>query len=246
MPFLPIHLLRSGASELGIELFRDQLDQLDEFASLLVEANRRFNLTRITDPGEIVINHYLDSLLCLWALDLQPGARIIDVGTGAGFPGLPIKIARPDLALTLLDSTSKKIAFLSEAVRALGLDNVEPVHARAEQLSHQKSHRERFDTVYARALADLRVLAELCLPFVHVGGRVVAPKSDDIDEEIAAARPIIGQLGGEIEKTVRTHIPGTDIARRIVVIVKTRQTPSGFPRPYSRIASKKQADSSAA
>ena len=240
MPFLPLDILKTGASELGIELFEQQLDQLDRFAALVVEANSKFNLTRITEPRDIVVNHYLDSLLCLWSLEPAKGARVIDVGTGAGFPGVPIKIVRPDLDVTLLDGTMKKVRFLAEAAESLGLQGVEAVHGRAEALGHEKAHRERYDVVYARALADLRALAEMCLPLVRVGGFVVAAKSAEIESEIEAARSIVGQLGGAIEKIVRTHIPGTDIPRVIVVLVKLKPTPAAFPRSYPRIAGRKR------
>lgn len=240
MALLPLDLLKQGASELGIELSDAQLDQYDRFALMLIEANRQFNLTRITEPKDIVLNHYLDSLLYLWAQDAKTGARVIDVGAGAGFPGVPVKIVRPDVSITLLDGTFKKVRFLSDVIEKLGLARTDPVHARAEELAHEKDHRERYDLAYARALSDLKALAELCLPFVRIGGYVVASKGGEIDEEIKAARPIIGQLGGNIEKTVRTHIPGTDIQRSIVVMVKIKQTPAQFPRAYSRIAQKKR------
>jgi len=240
MSFLPLDTLRSGASELGFELTDEQLELFDRFASILVEANEKFNLTRITQPEDIVVNHYLDSLVCLSAQDVKREARIVDVGTGAGFPGIPIKIVRPDLQVALVDGTFKKVNFLAEAVGALGLVGIEAVHARAEDLGHEKQHRERYEVAYARALSEMKALAELCMPLVKTGGRVVATKSDGVDEEIRAARALIGQLGGSIEKTVRTHIPGTEISRRIVVIIKGKPTSPQFPRAYSRISSGKR------
>jgi len=239
MSYLPLDLLKAGASELGIELSEAQLAQFDEFAALLVEANRNFNLTRITEPEGMVISHFLDSLVCLWAQEVSGGKRVIDVGTGAGFPGIPIKIARPDLGLTLVDGTLKKIRFLAESIERLGLEGAEAIHGRAEELAHEKAYREHYDVAYARALAELPVLVELCLPFVKPGGLVVATKGPGIDAEIDAARPIIGQLGGAIEKIVRTHIPGTDVARTIPVILKTKQTPERYPRSYALIAAGK-------
>lgn len=245
MPFLPLDLLRAGALELGIDLSERQLEQCDEFAVMVVEANRQFNLTRIIEPEEMVIHHYLDSLLCLSAVDITRGAKVIDIGTGAGFPGVPVKIARPDLAVTLLDATFKKIRFLSEAIEKLGMQGVEMVHARAEELAHEKSHprgaryREQFDLACVRALSEMKVAAELCVPLVKVGGRMLAAKSAGIDEELRAARPIIGELGGTIEKIVRTHIPTTDIVRQFVVVVKSKPTPERFPRPYGMITRKK-------
>lgn len=228
--------MKTGASELGIELTDRQLELFDRYASMLVEANSRFNLTRITGPEAIVTDHILDSLLCLWAVDIPTGARVIDVGTGAGMPGLAIKIVRPDLQVDLLDGTAKKIGFLCEVIAELALAEVEAIHARAEELGNDKAHRERYDVVTARALAELGVLAELCLPFARPGGRVIACKGPEVHEELAAARQMISKLGGTVEKTVRTHIPATDIGRTMVVIAKTRPTPSQFPRHYSRIA----------
>jgi len=261
--FLPIDLLRDGARELGIELTDAQLAQLDEFASLLVQTNRTLNLTRITEVSEIVTNHYLDSLTCLAAHRIAEGARVIDIGTGAGLPGIPIKIARPDLHLTLLDSSGKKLRFIEEAIARLthcsgrplsrpgersgrplsrpGGDGEPPlrvmlVHARAEDAGRDPAHREAYDVAVTRALADMKTLAELCLPLVKVGGVLIAQKSEDTGSEIDAARPLIGQLGGSIEKVARITLPYTDVTRRVVVIRKTKTTPPGFPRAYSRIA----------
>lgn len=239
MAFIPLDVLKAGASELGIDLSDRQLDLLDKFASLLVDANRQLNLTRITEPEDIVTKHYLDSLLYLWTFDFVEGASVVDVGAGAGFPGIPIKIARPDLRVVLLDSTAKKVRFLEHAISKLALDDVEAVHGRAEDLAHQKNYREQFDAAVARALAELKILAELCLPLVRVGGGVVASKGEEIDDELAAARSVIGQLGGVVEKTVRTHIPCTNIVRRLIVITKARQTPAQFPRSYAQISRRK-------
>ncbi|MHB9036479.1 MAG: 16S rRNA (guanine(527)-N(7))-methyltransferase RsmG [Armatimonadota bacterium] len=239
MSYIPIDDLRAGALELGIELSEEQLEQFDRFAEFLAETNQKFNLTRITDPREVVTSHFLDSLTCLQALSPKKDARVIDVGAGAGFPGIPIKIVRPDLRVTLLDSTSKKVQFMSDAVKLLGLTGIEAVHGRAEALGRDKNFRERFDLAYARALSELRVLAELCLPLVKVGGHVVAQKSEGIDDELASARPAIGQFGGRVENVVQVRIPLTEVTRRLVVISKTKPTPETFPRPYGRITKPK-------
>lgn len=239
MPSIPLDMLKTGASELGIELSDQQLAQFDEFCAFMLETNAKLNLTRITQPEEIVTKHLLDSLLCLQSVELPKGGRLIDVGTGAGFPGIALKIARPDLLVTLLDGTFKKVGFLSEVIERLGIQGVSPIHARAEDLAQEKDHRERYDAAFARALSDLKTAAELCLGFVRLGGRFVAQKGPEIDKEIDQARPIIGQLGGVIEKTVRTHIPDTDIARTLVVIVKAKPTPARFPRSYAQITRSK-------
>lgn len=235
MTFLPLDILRDGAAELGIDLSESQLAHLDDFAAFLVEANSRFNLTRITQPEDIVTLHYLDSFTCLAALDVKPGGSIIDVGSGAGFPGIPIKIARPDLSVTLLEATRKKSDFIAEAIRRMGFENTIALNARAETIGRDPEHRECYDAAYARALSEIRVLAELCLPLVRPGGYVVAQKGRDIDEELIAARPIIGRLGGRVEDVKQMRIPGTDIIRRLVLIEKAKPTPAGYPRAYARI-----------
>jgi 16S rRNA (guanine527-N7)-methyltransferase len=240
MSFLPLDKLKSGALDIGIELSDAQLGQFDEFAAFLVETNEKFNLTRITDPEAIVIKHFLDSLLCLGAVEFAHGSRVIDIGTGAGFPGIPIKTARPDLRVTLVDSTSKKVRFLQQAIVRLGLEGVEAVHARAEEFAGDNSLREGYDVACCRALASLRIAAELCLPFVRIGGRMIAQKSEEIDQEVAEARPMMGKLGGRIEKIVRAHIPGTDIIRGLVVVQKAKVTPCEFPRAYAQIAKTKK------
>lgn len=248
---LPIEMLKDGARELGIELSDDQLWQLDRFAQLLVKANKTLNLTRITDPTEIVVSHYLDSFTCLAAVKIKPNARVIDIGTGAGFPGVPVKIVRSDLDVTLLDSAAKKLKFVESALCELaesskqraespegGPISCRLVHARAEEAGRDSAHREHYDVAFARALADMKVLAELALPLVKVGGILIAQKSEGADEEIDAARPLIGQLGGRIENIRRIAIPSTDIIRQLVVIIKAKPTPPQFPRPYAQITRK--------
>ena len=239
MPFLPLQLLSDGAYELGVGLSVEQLEQLDAFALLMIEANKTHNLTRITEPESIVTLHYLDSFTTLSALDFRQKARIIDVGAGAGFPGIPIAVARPDLSVTLVDSTGKKIAFLHDAIEHLGISNATAIHARAEDLGRDKAHRERYDFACARALAQMCVLAELCLPLVRVGGAVIAQKSADIDSEMDRARPLIGQLGGHVENNVSTHIPYTDITRKLLVMLKAKPCPEAYPRAFAQMVKKK-------
>lgn len=235
MTFLPLDKLESGAEELGIELSDAQLGQFDTFAEFLVETNEKFNLTRITTPEAIVTNHYLDSLLCLSAVEFARDSSVIDIGTGAGFPGIPLKIARPDLRIVLVDATAKKVRFCEEAIERLGLSGITAVCARAEDIASENGYRESFDVACCRALADLKIAAELCLPLARLGGRVIAQKSEEISEELNSARTIIGTLGGLVEKTVRTHIPDTDIARSLVVLRKAKPTPCRFPRAYAQI-----------
>jgi len=235
MAFLPLDVLKSGCSDLWLELTDEQLRLLDEFASLLCECNTNLNLTRITDPNAIVTNHYLDSLTSLSAVRLQEGSRVVDVGTGAGFPGMPIKVARPDLHVTFMDSTLKKLDFIRDAAERLEIGGVEFAHARAEDAGHRRQFRESYDAAFARALADMSVLAEFCLPLVRVGGQLIAQKGHECEAELTAARPIIGELGGVVEKVARVHIPHTEITRTIIVIAKARSCPQIFPRSYPRI-----------
>lgn len=237
--FLPVELLRTGAEELDISLNDDQIGQFDCFARLLAETNRTLNLTRITQPDQIVTGHYLDSLTCLAAINIKQGVRVIDVGAGAGFPGIPMKIARPDLDMTLMDSSAKKLKFIEDAISELGLDGARTVHARAEDAGRDSDHRETYDIAIARALADMTILVELCLPLVKVGGVFIAQKSDSSANEVDAARPLIGQLGGSIEKVRQITIPKENIVRRLVVVRKHSPTPPQFPRPFSRIAKSK-------
>lgn len=239
MSFLPLELLKSGAQKLEIELTDQQLQQFDDFASFMVETNQKFNLTRITEPEDIVVSHLLDSLTCLAAFPIKDEASVIDVGAGPGFPGIPIKIVRPDIKVTLMDATYKKVEFLTEAVMRLGLEDVDPLYARAEEAGRDPRYRERYDVAFARALSEMKIVAELCLPLVRVGGKVIAQKSTDIDGELAQAKPIIGQLGGTINGIKDIGIPCSDITRRLVVISKVKPTPKEFPREYAKIARKK-------
>ena len=208
-------------------------DKLDQYASLLVEWNEKMNLTAITDPEGIVIKHFLDSLLLLKAYPLEEGASMIDVGTGAGFPSIPVAAARPDLKLTLLDSLQKRIHFLETVCDSLSIP-AQCIHARAEEAGRMDDFREQYDCATARAVARLRELAEYCLPFVRVGGSFVALKGGEIEEELEEAKFAVKQLGGKIEKVEKFTLPG-DLGRSIVVIRKTRSTPAKFPRPSGKI-----------
>jgi 16S rRNA (guanine527-N7)-methyltransferase len=236
--FLPIEMLQSGAAEMGIKLDEARTNMLDQFARMLVDTNQTLNLTRITEPEQIITGHYFDSFTCL-AIPIRREARVIDIGSGAGFPGIPMKIVRPDLDLTLLDSSRKKLGFLDGAIERLGLDNIQTLHIRAEDAGRDGQYREAYDVAVTRALADMKILAELCLPLIKVGGMLIAQKSDSAIEEIEAARAHIGQLGGRIEKVKAVIIPKDFVARRLVVVTKIRPTPSGFPRAFSRIKKSK-------
>ena len=223
-------ILTDGGRELGIEVDGGRIRQFQGYLELLLDWNQRINLTAITDPAEVAIKHFLDSLSCLTVVRLTEGQRLIDVGTGAGFPGLPLKIMRPGLQLTLLDSLQKRLAFVEAVSRELGLAGVKIVHLRAEEAGQKKDLREGFDLVTARAVARLDVLAELCLPLARVGGVFLALKGAAASEEVEIAREAVKELGGEVEGLSSIALPFLVDRRGIVLIRKVKETPSRFPR----------------
>ena len=223
-------ILAQGLPTLGID--QECIPQLIEFSRLLLEKNQVMNLTAITEPGEVATLHLLDSLAVAAAGDLA-GKKVIDVGTGAGFPGVPLAIALPNASLTLLDSLGKRVNFLEETCRALGLQNVTCVHARAEEFA--AAHRESYDVAVSRAVAALPVLCELCLPLVKVGGVFLAMKSSHSQEETEQAAKAISLLGGKLEDVTDYSIPTTDVTHRLLVIRKLSPTPKKYPRRFAQI-----------
>ena len=219
-------ILKEGSKKLGIDLSDAQIDTLIKYKELLGEWNENINLTAITDDFGVYTKHFLDSLTTL--LTDKVKGDVIDVGTGAGFPGLVLKIAKPEINLTLLDSLNKRINFLKEVSSEMGLEGIEFIHARAEDGARRE--REKFDTVVSRAVANMTVLAELCLPFVKVGGYFLALKGPMAEEELANAKRAIKILGGEIEDIFSAEIPFTDLSHKIIIIKKVRQTPMQYPR----------------
>ena len=229
-------LIQTGLAQLG-QAGRVPLDapaKLARYGELLLEKNRVMNLTAITEPADVAALHMLDcaALLGCAALD---GKSLIDVGTGAGFPGLVLKTLVPSLEVTLLDALNKRLDWLDETARALELEDVRTVHGRAEETGRDPDFRERFDFAAARAVADLRVLCELCLPFVQVGGRFLAMKGPDCGHEVDRARPAMEQLGGRLERCFDYPIPHTQVAHRVVVVEKTAPTPEQYPRRWAKI-----------
>lgn len=220
--------LGSMAADYGISLTGEMLSEFEVYASLLTEWNQKMNLTAITDPGEVAVKHFLDSLLVLRALEVPQGASLIDVGTGAGFPAVPMRIVRGDLRVTLLDSLRKRIAFLSALSDALGQAN-DLIHGRAEEYGRRPDCREKFDLATARAVAALPALCEYCLPFVRVGGCFIALKGGDVEEEAAAAAEAVRLLGGRITD-VRSFVLPDSSARSIIIIKKISHTPAKYPR----------------
>lgn len=234
-------LLRRLAAAYAVELDSVACDKLDAYAALLAEWNERMNLTAITDPTGVVVKHFADSLTAVQFLPQTNGFSLIDVGTGAGFPGIPLAVVRPDMRLTLLDSLNKRLVFLEEVCRVLDIP-VQRVHARAEEGGRKPELREQFDVATARAVASLPVLLEYCLPFVRPGGRFVAMKGPDSDEEYRAAGSALTRLGGDVGEVHRLLLPPQPYEgleqqeRRIFVFYKTKVTPPAYPRASAKIA----------
>ena len=226
-------IIRSGLAAMGIEA-PNAPGLLAKYGELLVEKNQVMNLTAITEPDLVAQLHFLDSAALLGAADFK-GKRVIDVGTGAGFPGLPLRILEPSIDLTLLDSLDKRINWLREMCSVLGANNVTCVHARAEEQALVAGYHDTFDIAVSRAVADLRLLSELCLPYVKVGGCFLAMKGVGSDEELSTAMSAIRLLGGKALSPYDYTIPGTDVRHRVVVIEKIAPTPKGYPRRWAKI-----------
>lgn len=227
-------LITNGLSQLDLTPPQGAAAQLAEYGRLLLSQNQVMNLTAITQPDEVARLHFLDSAALLGCTAFA-GKQLIDVGTGAGFPGMVLRLLVPDLRLTLLDSLGKRLDWLGTVCQTLELDDVQRLHARAEEQGHVPGWRESFDIATARAVADLRVLCELCLPFVKVGGHFLAMKTDECAAECATAAHAIAQLGGTLLPDYVYTIPGTDITRRVVMIEKTAPTPERYPRRWAKM-----------
>lgn len=227
-------LLKNEADVLSVFLDKIAIERMDRYAQKLVETNEHLNLTAITEPSEILYKHFLDSLTVLKAVELPPGARCIDVGTGAGFPGAVLLMARPDLHVTFLDGTRKKLSFIRDTLDELGF-TADVVHMRAEEAGQSGKHREQYDLVTARAVANLRELCEYCIPFTRIGGIFIAMKSVRSEEEIAEAQSAIRLMGGRIDKILSFTLPQAG-ERTLICIKKISQTPAKYPRPSAKIA----------
>ena len=225
-------ILRQGLAALSLP--QDAAPVLEKYGSLLLAKNQEMNLTAITEPEQVARLHMLDCAALLNCADFRD-KRVLDVGTGAGFPGMVLKIVEPSLSLTLLDSLNKRIDWLREIAPELGIGELTAIHGRAEEYGQMPEYREQFDLVTSRAVADLRVLCELCLPFVRPGGLFLAMKGPNCQEEKDAANRCITTLGGQLRKDAVYQIPGTEITHRVVVIEKKSPTPSRWPRRFSKI-----------
>lgn len=229
-------LLKNEAKAQDIDLCDTKLDQFDKYAELLVYWNERINLTAILDPEEILYKHFLDSLMLLKYTDIPTGAKLIDVGTGAGFPGVVLLIARPDICITLMDSTKKKLTVIEDILENIGL-SANVVHSRAEDAGKSEAFREQYDFATARAVTNLRDLSEICIPFVKKGGYFIPLKGADAKEEINSAENAIDTLGGKLIKTDFFTLKEYG-ERAVIHIEKISQTPSKYPRPHAQITKK--------
>lgn len=223
-------LLEIKLKELNIQINEIQKKQFDTFYSMLVEWNKVMNLTGITEYEEVIEKHFVDSLSIVNIFDLSEVNTVIDVGTGAGFPGIPLKIAFPHLKITLLDSLNKRIHFLDSVIDELKLDGIYTIHGRAEDFAKKDDYRERYDLCVSRAVANLSTLSEYCLPYIRIGGIFISYKSGDVDDEVLESKKAISILGGKLDNVVKFQLPGTDINRSFIKIEKIKNTGKKYPR----------------
>lgn len=229
-----LNVFYDGLDKLNITISDRQIEQFISFYDILIERNKVMNLTAITEPVEVIEKHFLDSLSLVRAVDLTGEMKVIDVGTGAGFPGIPLLISYPQLHITLLDSLNKRIGFINDVIKLLNLKNVETIHGRSEELGKNKKYREQYDLCVSRAVANMSVLSEYCIPFVKSGGKFVSYKSGNFTEEVKNAANSVEKLGGKLGEIVDFSMTdskrGDKIGRSLVVIDKVKETPNKYPR----------------
>lgn len=221
---------KNGLQQLHIALSEKQMEQFLQYYELLVEKNKVMNLTAITEFDEVVEKHFLDSVSLTKQMDLHQPLKVLDLGTGAGFPGIPLKIVFPELEITLMDSLNKRILFLQDVISSLQLENIEAVHGRAEEAAKNKKYRESFDLCVSRAVANISTLSEYCLPFVKVGGSFISYKSSTIEDELKDGKKGIAILGGKVKDVYKFTLPDSELQRSFVIIEKEKKTPKAYPR----------------
>lgn len=221
---------KNGLQQLHIELSEKQMEQFLQYYEMLVEKNKVMNLTAITEFDEVVEKHFLDSVSLTKQMDLHQPLKVLDLGTGAGFPGIPLKIVFPELEITLMDSLNKRVLFLQDVISSLQLQDIEAVHGRAEEAARNKKYREGFDLCVSRAVANISTLSEYCLPFVKIGGSFISYKSSTIEDELEDGKKGIAILGGKVKNVYKFTLPDSELQRSFVVIQKEKKTPKAYPR----------------
>jgi 16S rRNA (guanine527-N7)-methyltransferase len=231
-------LMNEACQKDGLEFNEDKYNKFMKYKELLIEWNEKINLTAIKDEEGIIKKHFIDCIKCFRFDKVKEAKNIIDIGTGAGFPGIPMAIMDDSKQILLMDSLAKRVTFLNEVIKSLNLKNVKAMHGRAEELSKEIEYRESYDIAISRAVANLKMLSELCIPYVKVNGYFVAMKGPSVDEEIEIAGSMIGNLGGVIKEVIQVEIEDTDLRHNMVVVKKEKETPKNFPRKWSAINKK--------
>ena len=221
---------RNSMNSIGIELTNSQLNAFETYYDMLIDRNKVMNLTAITEFDEVMDKHFLDSVYLFRSIELKADYKLIDIGTGAGFPGIPLKIVFPELKITLLDSLNKRVGFLNDVIDELNLNDIEAIHGRAEDIARDKTYRASYDIAVSRAVANLSTLSEYCLPYVKIGGEFIPYKSGEIEEELQDAKGAVFLLGGKVESCENFDLPGSDIHRSLVRIKKVGGCPKKYPR----------------
>lgn len=231
-------LMSKACESEGLQLTQEQYNKFIKYKELIQEWNEKVNLTAITEESEIIKKHFIDSIKAFKFEPLKNAKSIIDIGTGGGFPGIPIKIINENTDVVLLDSLNKRINFLNEVISELNLKNITAIHGRAEDFSRESKYREKFDIAISRAVSNLRVLSEYCIPYVKLNGYFISLKGPSVEEEILEAKNTIGVLGGKITEVIQVEIEDSDLKHNLVIIKKVRQTPKQYPRKYGQISKK--------